>query len=227
MRYAVGSSLVRWYLAPGGHIGLFIGRRSQAEYWTPNLAQVRELSRPGGIANASTSTSTPSAGGASGKENGESNGLLSGCGDLDGAEQILRARAGAGDEWAVRRLAELLAERGDLDGAEQGLEQQRTASGDSELKTAGLPRLAVRISKECWRPSGSARWQPRRWQCWLSQRGRWQCWLSQRVSGLPVWPAVSGCRIRVTGSRSFFAGAWRADRKPLLSRGSVGLLRGL
>ena len=48
MRYAVGSSLVRWYLAPGGHIGLFIGHQSQAEYWTPILAQVRELSRPGG-----------------------------------------------------------------------------------------------------------------------------------------------------------------------------------
>ena len=47
MRYAVGSSQVRWYLAPGGHIGLFIGRQSQAEYWTPILAQVRELSRPG------------------------------------------------------------------------------------------------------------------------------------------------------------------------------------
>ncbi|MGO8892008.1 MAG: DUF3141 domain-containing protein [Streptosporangiaceae bacterium] len=48
MRYAVGSWLVRWYLAPGGHIGLFIGQQSQAEYWTPILAQVRELSRPGG-----------------------------------------------------------------------------------------------------------------------------------------------------------------------------------
>ena len=47
MRYAVGSSLVRWHLAPGGHIALFIGRQSQAEYWTPILAQVRELSRPG------------------------------------------------------------------------------------------------------------------------------------------------------------------------------------
>jgi hypothetical protein len=47
MRYAVGSSLIRWYLAPGGHIGLFIGRQSQAEYWTPILAQVRQLSRPG------------------------------------------------------------------------------------------------------------------------------------------------------------------------------------
>jgi poly(3-hydroxybutyrate) depolymerase len=48
MRYAVGSSLVRWYLAPGGHIGLFTGHQSQAEYWTPILAQVRELSRPEG-----------------------------------------------------------------------------------------------------------------------------------------------------------------------------------
>src|ERR1035437_5143565 len=71
MRYAVGSSLVRWYLAPGGHIDLFIGRQSQAEYWTPILAQVRELSRPGGITNATTSTSTRSAG-ASGKADGES-----------------------------------------------------------------------------------------------------------------------------------------------------------
>jgi polyhydroxyalkanoate depolymerase len=47
MRHAVGSSLVRWHLAPGGHIGLFIGRQSHAEYWTPILAEVRELSRPG------------------------------------------------------------------------------------------------------------------------------------------------------------------------------------
>jgi poly(3-hydroxyalkanoate) synthetase len=61
MRYAVGSLLVRWYLAPGGHIGLFIGHRSQAEYWTPILSQVRELSRPRGITNATTSTSTRSA----------------------------------------------------------------------------------------------------------------------------------------------------------------------
>ena len=44
MQYAVGSSLVRWHLAPGGHIGLFIGRQSQAEYWTPILAEVRKLS---------------------------------------------------------------------------------------------------------------------------------------------------------------------------------------
>ena len=138
MRYAVGSSLVRWYLAPGGHIGLFIGRQSQAEYWTPILAQVRELSRPGGTANASTSTSTPSAGGASGKENGESNGLLSGWGDLDGVEQILRARADAGDEWAVRRLAELLAERGDLDGAEQILRARADAGDESAASRAEL-----------------------------------------------------------------------------------------
>src|SRR6266496_3511589 len=73
MRYAVGSSLVRWYLAPGGHIGLFIGRQSQAEYWMPILAQVRELSRPGDNTNATTSTSTRSAGDASGKADGELN----------------------------------------------------------------------------------------------------------------------------------------------------------
>ena len=39
MRYAVGSSLVRWHLAPGRHIGLFIGRQSQADYWTPILVR--------------------------------------------------------------------------------------------------------------------------------------------------------------------------------------------
>jgi len=129
MRYAVGSSLVRRYLAPGGHIGLFIGRQSQAEYWTPILAQVRELSGPGDITNALTSASTRTAGGASGKGNGEPNGLLSGWGDLDEAEQILRTRADAGDEWAARRLADLLAQRGDLDGVEQIL-RARADAGD-------------------------------------------------------------------------------------------------
>ena len=57
MQHAVGSSLVRWHLAPAGHIDLFIGRQSQAEYWTPILAQVHQLSRPGGTF-AGTSAST-------------------------------------------------------------------------------------------------------------------------------------------------------------------------
>ena len=129
MRYAVGSSVVRWYLAPGGHIGLFIGRQSQAEYWTPILAQVREFS--GGITSATTSTSTLAADNASG--NGESNALLSGWGDLDEAEQILRARADAGDEGAARRLAERLAERGDLDGGEQILRASADATDESAV----------------------------------------------------------------------------------------------
>ena len=43
-------------------------------------------------------------------------GLLAERGDLDGAIQILRARADAGDGYAAERLAGLLAERGDLDG---------------------------------------------------------------------------------------------------------------
>ena len=107
MRHAVGSSQVRWHLAPGGHIGLFIGRQAQAEYWTPILAQVHRLSRPAGITNATTSTATRVAGRAS------ENQLLNGSGDLGEAEQILRVRAGAGDERAARRLAELLAQRGD------------------------------------------------------------------------------------------------------------------
>jgi hypothetical protein len=127
MRHAVGSSQVRWYLAPGGHIGLFIGRQSQAEYWTPILAQVRQLSQPGGITNATAGISTRVAGRAS------ENGLLSGSADLDEAEQVLRARADTGDERAARRLAGLLAQHGDLDKL-----RTRADTGDRD----GAPELA-------------------------------------------------------------------------------------
>jgi tetratricopeptide (TPR) repeat protein len=140
MRHAVGSPQVRWYLAPGGHIGLFIGRQAQAEYWTPILAQVRELSRPAGITNATTGTATRSAGGAS------ENVLLNGSGDPDGAEQILRARADAGDERAARRLAELLAQRGDLDEAEQIL-RARADTGE-ESAVSRLAELLAELLKE-------------------------------------------------------------------------------
>ena len=129
MRHAVGSSQVRWYLAPGGHIGLFIGRQAQAEYWTPILAQVHRLSRPAGITNATTSTATRVAGRAS------ENRLLNGSGDLNEAEQTLRVRAGAGDERAARRLAELLAQGGD-----PGKLRTRADTGDRDGATelAGL-----------------------------------------------------------------------------------------
>ena len=46
-------------------------------------------------------------------------GLLKAHGDLDGAEQILRDLAGAGDSYAARELAGLLEDRGDPDQAEQ------------------------------------------------------------------------------------------------------------
>jgi poly(3-hydroxybutyrate) depolymerase len=136
MRHAVGSSQVRWYLAPGGHIGLFIGRQAQAEYWTPILAQVHRLSRPAGITNATTSTATRVAGRAS------ENRLLNGSGDLNEAEQTLRVRAGAGDERAARRLAELLAQRGDLDEAEQIL-RARADTGDE----SAVSRLAELLAQ--------------------------------------------------------------------------------
>jgi len=136
MRHAVGSSQVRWYLAPGGHIGLFIGREAQAEYWTPILAQVHRLSRPAGITNATAGTATRSAGRAS------ENGLLNGSGDPDGAEQILRVRAGAGDERAARRLAGLLAQHGDLDEAEQIL-RARADTGDE----SAVSRLAELLAE--------------------------------------------------------------------------------
>ena len=135
MRHAVGSSQVRWYLAPGGHIGLFIGRQAQAEYWTPILAQVHRLSRPAGITNATTSTATRVAGRAS------ENRLLNGSGDLNEAEQTLRVRA-ARDERAARRLAELLAQRGDLDEAEQIL-RARADTGDE----SAVSRLAELLAQ--------------------------------------------------------------------------------
>jgi polyhydroxyalkanoate depolymerase len=140
MRHAVGSSHVRWYLAPGGHIGLFIGRQSQAEYWTPILAQVHQLSRPAGITNATTRTATRVAGGASG------NGLLNGSGNLDETEQALRARADAGDERAARRLAELLAQRGDRADAEQIL-RARADTGD-ESAVLRLAELLAELLEE-------------------------------------------------------------------------------
>ncbi len=131
MRDAVGSSLVRWYLAPGGHIGLFIGRQSQAEYWTPILAQVRELSGPADITSTDETEQILRARANAGDEWAARRlaELLAQRGDRDGVEQILRARTDAGDEWAARRLAELLAQRGDVDGGEQIL-QARTDAGD-------------------------------------------------------------------------------------------------
>lgn len=44
MAKVIGSKHIYQAVAPGGHIGLFIGHRSQAEYWPPMLAAVRELS---------------------------------------------------------------------------------------------------------------------------------------------------------------------------------------
>ena len=51
--------------------------------------------------------------------------LLKDRGDLDGAAQILRTAADAGDRDAASELADLLKDRGDLDGAAQIL---RTAA---------------------------------------------------------------------------------------------------
>jgi hypothetical protein len=59
-------------------------------------------------------------------------------GDLEGAAQILRARAAAGDGFAARRLAELLAERGDLDGL-----RARAAAGDRYVAEP-LARLLIK-----------------------------------------------------------------------------------
>jgi hypothetical protein len=57
--------------------------------------------------------------------------LLADHGDLDGAEQVLRAGVEAGDPNAGMRLGQLLGERGDLDGAEQVLRAMADA-GDED-----------------------------------------------------------------------------------------------
>ena len=70
-------------------------------------------------------------------------GLLAERGDLDGAAQILRARADAGDGDAAGRLADLLAERGDLDGAAQIL-RARADAGDGDAAGRLAELLAER-----------------------------------------------------------------------------------
>ena len=74
-------------------------------------------------------------------------GLLAKRGDPDGAEQILRARADAGDEDAAVRLAGLLADRGDLDGAEQILRAQANA-GDEDIAEQRADLLADLLIKQ-------------------------------------------------------------------------------
>ena len=64
-------------------------------------------------------------------------------GTLDEAVQVLRAPAGAGDNYAARRLAELLAERGDLDEAVQVLHIPADA-GDEEAAEQLADLLAGR-----------------------------------------------------------------------------------
>lgn len=48
MANVVGSERVEQYTTPGGHLGVFIGRRSQATVWRQMLAGVRELSAAAG-----------------------------------------------------------------------------------------------------------------------------------------------------------------------------------
>jgi poly(3-hydroxyalkanoate) synthetase len=44
MANVIGSERVEKYTTPGGHLGVFIGHRSQATVWRQMLARVRELS---------------------------------------------------------------------------------------------------------------------------------------------------------------------------------------
>ena len=83
---------------------------------------------------------------AAGRASEGNQGLLNGSADLDEAEQILRARADAGDERAARRLAELLAQRGDLDEAEQIL-RARADTGD-ESAVSRLAELLAELLAE-------------------------------------------------------------------------------
>ena len=65
--------------------------------------------------------------------------LLTECGDLDEAEQVLRARVQAGDGHGTYQLAELLAKRGDLDGL-----RARAGEGDRDAAWRVADLLAER-----------------------------------------------------------------------------------
>jgi thioredoxin-like negative regulator of GroEL len=92
--------------------------------------------------------STRTAGDASGNGDGESTGLLSVWGDLDGAEQILRARADGGNESAVSRLAELLA-RADADDRDAATELAELLEERGHLDEA-LQILRARANVGDW-----------------------------------------------------------------------------
>ncbi len=85
-------------------------------------------------------------------------GLLARRGDLDGAAQILRAQADAGDGDAARQLAELLAQRGDLDGlrAQVDAGSEAAAGRLAELLTKqGRAEEAQRLRRFGLNPDGS------------------------------------------------------------------------
>ena len=94
--------------------------------------------------------------------------LLAQRGDLDGAEQILRARADAGDWRAASQLVELLAQRGDLDGL-----RARADAGDEAAASNLAWQLAQRGDLKQLRAradngNGGAAW---RLAALLAQRG--------------------------------------------------------
>jgi hypothetical protein len=82
-------------------------------------------------------------------------------GDLDGVAQILRTRADAGDEYAARELADLLAQRGDLDGlrarADAG-DQDATRELSGLLIKQGRREEAERLRRFGLNPDGSIAW---------------------------------------------------------------------
>ena len=82
-------------------------------------------------------------------------GLLEKRGDLDGAEQMLRAGADAGDRSAASRLADLLAGRGDLDGLRARADAGDGAAAD---RLAGLlkQRGDLDQAEQILRPSAAA-----------------------------------------------------------------------
>ena len=101
-------------------------------------------------------------------------GLLAERGDLDGAEQILRARADAGaranaGDWdAARRLAGLMAQRGDLDEL-----RARADAGDDEAARVLADMLAERGDLEGLRARANAGDRAAAWRLagLLAQRG--------------------------------------------------------
>jgi hypothetical protein len=110
--------------------------------------------------------------------------LLADCGDLEGAAQIMRARANAGDEKAAWRLSGILVRRGDLEGAAQ-IMRARANAGDKDAARRLAELLAERGDIEALHARANAGDEDAAWQLagLLAERGDYEMLLQRLLVG--------------------------------------------